>query len=72
MCLVHKRKGQANCESCLLQFSIHQIARSGSDLPNKKILIFIDHIYEDMELMYPKYRLIEEGVGVKVRGSEYL
>ena len=34
----------------------------------KKILMFVDHIYEDMELMYPKYRLIEAGYDVVVAG----
>ena len=27
-------------------------------LKGQKILMFVDHIFEDMELMYPKYRLI--------------
>lgn len=34
-----------------------------------KILMFVDHIYEDMELWYPKYRLIEAGMDVWVAGS---
>lgn len=37
-------------------------------LKGKKILIFVDHIYEDLELLYPKYRLIEEGAEVIVAG----
>ena len=39
-------------------------------LKGKKILMFVDHIYEDMELMYPKYRLIEEGAQVIVAGPK--
>lgn len=37
-------------------------------LRGKKILMFVDHVYEDMELWYPKYRLIEEGATVIVAG----
>jgi len=37
-------------------------------LQGKRILMFVDHIYEDLELMYPKYRLIEEGASVTVAG----
>ena len=37
-------------------------------LKNKKVLMFVDDIYEDLELLYPKYRLIEEGVEVVVAG----
>lgn len=37
-------------------------------LQGKRILMFVDHIYEDLELMYPKYRLIEEGALVVVAG----
>jgi len=32
--------------------------------------MFIDDIYEDLELLYPKLRLIEEGVEVVVAGPE--
>jgi protease I len=39
-------------------------------LKDHKILMFVDHIYEDMELMYPKYRLIEEGAQVVVAGPK--
>ena len=39
-------------------------------LQGKQILMFVDHIYEDMELMYPKYRLIEEGAVVIVAGPK--
>ena len=34
------------------------------------ILIFIDEKYEDMELMYPKYRLEEAGYRVVVAGPK--
>ena len=30
----------------------------------RQILIFLDDAYEDLEIMYPKYRLIEAGFGV--------
>jgi protease I len=39
-------------------------------LKGKKILMFVDHVFEDMELMYPKYRLIEEGAQVIVVGHK--
>ena len=39
-------------------------------LNGKRILMFVDHIYEDLELMYPKYRLIEEGAMVVVAGPK--
>ncbi len=39
-------------------------------LKSKRILIFVDHMYEDMELLYPKYRLIEEGAQVVVAGPK--
>lgn len=38
-------------------------------LINKNILMFVDDIYEDLELWYPKIRLIEEGARVVVAGS---
>lgn len=37
---------------------------------SKKILIFVHDIYEDLELQYPKYRLIEAGFEVVVAGPE--
>jgi len=37
-------------------------------LRSKKVLMFVDHIYEDLELQYPRYRLIEEGAFVVVAG----
>ncbi len=39
-------------------------------LKGRKILMFVDDIYEDMELMYPKYRLIEAGAQVVVAGPK--
>lgn len=36
----------------------------------EKILMFVDHVYEDMELWYPKYRLIEAGYAVVLAGPE--
>jgi len=39
-------------------------------LKGKSILMFVDHIYEDLELLYPKYRLIEEGAKVVVAGPK--
>lgn len=33
-------------------------------------MMFVDHVYEDLELMYPKYRLIEEGARVTVAGPK--
>lgn len=42
----------------------------------RQILIFVEDAYEDMELVYPKYRLIEAGFGVTVAapksGAKYL
>ncbi len=43
-----------------------------SDLPlaKKRFLIFVDDIYEDLELWYPKLRLIEAGGQVTVAGPQ--
>lgn len=38
-------------------------------LKGKRILMFVDDIYEDLELWYPKLRLTEEGAEVIVAGS---
>lgn len=35
-----------------------------------KILIFVDELYEDMELHYPKYRLIEAGCEIVICGAD--
>ncbi|MFO0789449.1 MAG: type 1 glutamine amidotransferase domain-containing protein [Pirellulales bacterium] len=37
-------------------------------LSNRRILMFVDDIYEDLELWYPKLRLIEAGAHVTVAG----
>lgn len=39
-----------------------------STLLGKRVLMFIEDVYEDLELLYPKYRLIEEGAHVVVAG----
>ncbi|OGU34525.1 MAG: protease [Ignavibacteria bacterium GWB2_35_6b] len=39
-------------------------------LQNKKILMFVDDVYEDLELWYPKLRMIEEGAHVIVACPE--
>lgn len=39
-------------------------------LANKKFLIFVGDIYEDLELWYPKLRLIEAGAEVVVAGPK--
>jgi protease I len=42
-----------------------------STLPNHpRILIFVGEIYEDLELWYPKLRLIEAGAEVVIAGSK--
>lgn len=38
-------------------------------LSNRRILIFVGDIYEDLELWYPKLRLIEAGAEVVVAGQ---
>src|SRR5687768_6574416 len=37
-------------------------------LNNKRVLVFAEENYEDLELWYPKLRLIEAGVRVTVAG----
>jgi protease I len=39
-------------------------------LVGKRILTFVDDIYEDLELWYPKLRLIEAGASVVVAGPK--
>jgi len=39
-------------------------------LNGKKILIFAEELYEDLELWYPYYRLIEEGADVTIAAPE--
>lgn len=45
----------------------------GSDqvLKGQRVLAFVGDIYEDLELWYPKLRLIEAGAEVVVAGPEY-
>ncbi len=35
-----------------------------------RVLMFVENVFEDMELLYPYYRLIEEGAEVVVAGPE--
>ena len=39
-----------------------------TSLKGKKVAIFCDFKFEDMEVMYPKVRLEEEGVEVHIVG----
>ena len=39
-------------------------------LKGKRIAILAEDMYEDLELWYPYYRLVEEGVEVKIIGPE--
>jgi len=39
-------------------------------MAEKSLLIFVEDGYEDMELMYPKYRLEEAGYRVVVAGPK--
>ncbi len=39
-------------------------------LVDKKLLMFVDDIYEDLELWYPKLRMLEAGATVVVAGPE--
>lgn len=39
-------------------------------LAGQRVLMFVDDIYEDLELWYPKLRLIEAGAEVVVAGPE--
>lgn len=41
-----------------------------SPLADKRILMFVGDTYEDLELWYPKLRLIEAGAAVVVAGAE--
>jgi protease I len=45
------------------------VARS-KPLDGKRLLMFVDDIYEDLELWYPKLRMIEAGAQVTVAGPE--
>ena len=39
-------------------------------MAERKILIFVEDAYEDMELVYPRYRLQEAGFGVVLAGPK--
>lgn len=39
-------------------------------LANKRLLMFVEDVYEDLELWYPKLRMIEAGALVTVAGPE--
>lgn len=39
-------------------------------LSEKRVLMFVEHVYEDLELWYPKLRLAEAGAHVTVAGPE--
>jgi len=39
-------------------------------LAGKRILMFVGEIYEDLEVWYPKLRLIEAGAEVVLAGPE--
>ncbi len=41
-----------------------------TELKNKKILMLVENVYEDLELWYPKLRLMEAGAEVIVAGPE--
>ena len=43
---------------------------AGQPLSGKRYLILVDHDYEDLELWYPKLRLIEAGAQAVVAGPE--
>ncbi|MHA1269935.1 MAG: type 1 glutamine amidotransferase domain-containing protein [Candidatus Helarchaeota archaeon] len=40
-------------------------------LEGKKIIILVENMYEELELWYPYYRLIEEGADVKLVGPSH-
>lgn len=39
-------------------------------LEGKKVLLYIENIFEDLELLYPRYRLMEEGAKVVIAGPK--
>lgn len=43
---------------------------AAAPLANRRILMFVDDVYEDLELWYPKLRLIEAGAHVTVAGPK--
>lgn len=40
------------------------------DLEGKRIVIFVDNLYQEMELWYPYYRFLEAGAKVVLAGAE--
>lgn len=44
------------------------MAANQRQLTNRRVLMFVDDVYEDLELWYPKLRLIEAGAEVVVAG----
>lgn len=43
---------------------------SSQPLAGQRVLMFVENVYEDLELWYPKLRLIEAGAEVVVAGPE--
>ncbi len=43
---------------------------SNTPLTGRRILIFVEDLYEDLELWYPKLRLIEAGADVTIAGPK--
>ncbi|MFN0053733.1 MAG: type 1 glutamine amidotransferase domain-containing protein [Planctomycetales bacterium] len=41
-----------------------------AELERRRVLMFVDDVYEDLELWYPKLRMIEAGARVTVAGPE--
>ena len=39
-------------------------------ISDQRFLMFVDDVYEDLELWYPKLRLLEAGAHVTVAGPE--
>src|SRR5690242_4606441 len=40
------------------------------DLESKRIVIFVDNLYQEMELWYPYYRFLEAGAEVSLAGAD--
>ena len=53
-----------------LSKNFSKLASNLMTIMDQRILIFVGDVYEDLELWYPKLRLIEAGVDVVVAGSE--
>jgi protease I len=45
-------------------------ANSDRPLADRRLLMFVDDVYEDLELWYPKLRMVEAGAHVVVAGSQ--